>query len=298
MTQGTDVTRRHKRDDTDRNHNRTRTRTRTRTDENPAMAYDLDIELTESPAGIPVPKLPAFLKTLVPPTTMIVKAVTQPQCSIDVSGMLYDSTGGPWEFQGGVLELKLLQTIYYDSSLDACDRTWILKHEQKHVKEYSKVFHHDFEKLLRKDARFKELSHEQTLTGSAATHEADMGRCVSRVFGAAMVAAGRRIDSKSEYKRVEDNLKKYCSGGSSWLPSFSIVRRGKSGGDVPTVQKLLNAWIAIRRAIPGPRLEVDGICGNKTVKKVEQLQSFCFLTPDGIVGPKTWVPLMLMFPLI
>lgn len=39
----------------------------------------------------------------------------------------------------------------------------------------------------------------------------------------------------------------------------------------------------------------DGIFGNGAKNAVTQFQSFCMLTPDGIVGPKTWASLMVSY---
>ena len=62
-----------------------------------------------------------------------------------------------------------------------------------------------------------------------------------------------------------------------------IVKRGCVGPEVKTVQALLNGW--------GYSLDVDGAFGTRTEEAVKTFQKRMSLTPDGIVGDKTWTAL-------
>lgn len=58
------------------------------------------------------------------------------------------------------------------------------------------------------------------------------------------------------------------------------LRKGDSGPDVVYLQTLL--------CNVGETLKADGKFGDKTEKAVKDFQILCGLTPDGVVGPKTW----------
>ena len=62
---------------------------------------------------------------------------------------------------------------------------------------------------------------------------------------------------------------------------LDVLQRGSTGGQVQTIQALLNGFI-------GSRLSVDGIFGAKTEEGVKEYQRTRGLTVDGIVGEKTW----------
>lgn len=59
-----------------------------------------------------------------------------------------------------------------------------------------------------------------------------------------------------------------------------ILRKGSRGNDVQTLQQEL-----VRQGYP---IEVDGIFGTETESAVLMFQEDHELTPDGIVGPRTW----------
>lgn len=65
-----------------------------------------------------------------------------------------------------------------------------------------------------------------------------------------------------------------------------VLGRGDKGGDVRSLQALLNAKA-------GKALTVDGDFGPKTDRAVRTVQRFFGLTADGIVGAKTWPCLFL-----
>lgn len=72
------------------------------------------------------------------------------------------------------------------------------------------------------------------------------------------------------------------------LRTLEVVGNGPawlSGGDVKTVQVILNA-----KASAG--LAVDGVYGNMTAGAVRNWQARHGLTVDGIVGPQTWPTLI------
>ena len=60
-----------------------------------------------------------------------------------------------------------------------------------------------------------------------------------------------------------------------------VLRQGANGGAVKSLQALLNAK-------SGSRLAVDGDFGPATHQRVREVQAYCRLTVDGIVGAKTW----------
>lgn len=62
---------------------------------------------------------------------------------------------------------------------------------------------------------------------------------------------------------------------------LDVLQRGSTGGQVQTIQALLNGFI-------GSKLSVDGIFGAKTEEGVKEYQRTRGLTVDGIVGEKTW----------
>ena len=65
-----------------------------------------------------------------------------------------------------------------------------------------------------------------------------------------------------------------------------VLRQGHTGGDVKSLQALLNAKA-------GQRLTADGDFGPATDTAVRNVQRFCGLTADGIVGARTWGVLFL-----
>ena len=63
-----------------------------------------------------------------------------------------------------------------------------------------------------------------------------------------------------------------------------LLKKGSRGAEVESLQIYLNS----HGFCCG---NTDGIFGEKTKKAVIALQKFYGLTPDGIVGPKTWASL-------
>lgn len=61
------------------------------------------------------------------------------------------------------------------------------------------------------------------------------------------------------------------------------LKKGSKGPEVTKLQQLLN-----QKLQPSPNLIPDGDFGNKTDAAVKAFQKAKGLTPDGIVGPKTW----------
>ena len=74
--------------------------------------------------------------------------------------------------------------------------------------------------------------------------------------------------------------------GIGTVPPSSVLRLGSSGQDVITLQYLLNVAAEFNSAIPAPLQ--DGNFGRETQQSVAAFQSAAGLTPDGIVGPRTW----------
>lgn len=74
--------------------------------------------------------------------------------------------------------------------------------------------------------------------------------------------------------------------GIGTVPPSSVLRVGSSGQDVITLQYLLNVAAEFNSTIPAPAQ--DGIFGNGTQQAVVAFQRAAGLTPDGIVGARTW----------
>lgn len=62
---------------------------------------------------------------------------------------------------------------------------------------------------------------------------------------------------------------------------LDVLRKGSTGGQVKTIQALLNSFI-------GSNLSIDGIFGSKTEQGVKDYQKSRGLTVDGVVGAETW----------
>ncbi|MBD5491379.1 MAG: LysM peptidoglycan-binding domain-containing protein [Lachnospiraceae bacterium] len=74
--------------------------------------------------------------------------------------------------------------------------------------------------------------------------------------------------------------------GIGTVPPSSVLRQGSSGQDVITLQYLLNVAAEFNPTIPAPAQ--DGNFGSGTQQSVMAFQRAAGLTPDGIVGPRTW----------
>ena len=74
--------------------------------------------------------------------------------------------------------------------------------------------------------------------------------------------------------------------GIGTVPPSSVLRLGSSGQDVITLQYLLNVAAEFNSTIPAPKQ--DGNFGSGTQQSVMAFQRAAGLTPDGIVGPRTW----------
>lgn len=81
--------------------------------------------------------------------------------------------------------------------------------------------------------------------------------------------------------------KTWAALGVSCTPGTSCptLRRGSTGPSVRKLQTLLNGY----GFNPGP---IDGIFGSRTQAAVISFQTSKGLSPDGIVGPKTWAALV------
>lgn len=66
---------------------------------------------------------------------------------------------------------------------------------------------------------------------------------------------------------------------------LDVLRKGSTGGQVQTIQALLNGFI-------GSDLDIDGIFGSKTEQAVKDYQDARDLTVDGIVGVQTWTRIL------
>lgn len=238
----------------------------------------------------------AQLRAMLPPTTTGTPlAVTLPQCAIDLESLEFDNTNGTWEFQGGEIMLTLIQTIHLDARLSPCEKTWIVKHEKKHVKENEKHFRTKLRSKLNADTTFRDFTQAATLSTTVDAHLVKIAHRISIVFGRIMDDARSRIDTIPEYQDVDGNKKDYCGTGSSKIPTFSVLRRGKVGSDVNFAQRLLNAGISVG-LLGGPTLQVDGIFGGGTKERVKKFQKKVRIQSDGVIGPITWAMLMVLFP--
>ena len=74
-------------------------------------------------------------------------------------------------------------------------------------------------------------------------------------------------------------------GGDIVQVELNVLRKGSTGGQVQTIQALLNGFI-------GSDLDIDGIFGSKTEQAVKDYQDARDLTVDGIVGVQTWTRIL------
>ena len=86
--------------------------------------------------------------------------------------------------------------------------------------------------------------------------------------------------------RLADLDSEGTSLGIGTVPPSSVLRLGSSGQDVVTLQYLLNVAAEFNSTIPAPKQ--DGSFGSGTQQSVMAFQRAAGLTPDGIVGPRTW----------
>jgi peptidoglycan hydrolase-like protein with peptidoglycan-binding domain len=70
------------------------------------------------------------------------------------------------------------------------------------------------------------------------------------------------------------------------IQPWPLVRRGRTGHPVKTLQHLLRAH--------GKNIAVDGIFGPATERAVREFQAARGLAVDGIVGPHTWSALIII----
>ncbi|MDJ0798111.1 MAG: peptidoglycan-binding protein [Calothrix sp. MO_167.B12] len=63
---------------------------------------------------------------------------------------------------------------------------------------------------------------------------------------------------------------------------YSNLKKGDIGVEVETLQKSLNLFF-------GGYLDIDGQFGSRTEEAVNNFQSACKITADGIVGQETWL---------
>ncbi|MCD7760457.1 MAG: peptidoglycan-binding protein [Clostridiales bacterium] len=69
------------------------------------------------------------------------------------------------------------------------------------------------------------------------------------------------------------------------VSALSTIKKGSAGAQVKSLQSLLNGK-------NGAGLDVDGICGSKTVAAVKAYQTAQGLTVDGVCGVNTWTRLL------
>ncbi len=74
--------------------------------------------------------------------------------------------------------------------------------------------------------------------------------------------------------------------GIGTVPPSAVLRQGSRGQDVITLQYLLNVISEYYPSVPRPAQ--DGIFGSGTAQSVMAFQRAVNLSPDGIVGPRTW----------
>ncbi len=72
-----------------------------------------------------------------------------------------------------------------------------------------------------------------------------------------------------------------------------IVKPGEKGNNVRLLQYILNLLSDYYSYVP--RVTIDGVYGSKTQEAVKEFQRRQSLTPDGIVGPKTWQKLLVAY---
>jgi hypothetical protein len=131
------------------------------------------------------------------------------------------------------------------------------------------------------------------LAGQGNKFTASEKKAVQEVVG----YIGRQAPAPAQLVGHRDHKSTECPGNErySWLKGLGtakpsrpskpsgrpVLRRGDSGDPVILLQTIL-------RNKAGGGIVVDGRFGPNTERKVRLLQKFFKLTPDGIVGEKTW----------
>lgn len=100
-------------------------------------------------------------------------------------------------------------------------------------------------------------------------------------IGAYSVLANAKTACKAGYSVYDED------GKAVYSPAVSkpLVRMGSEGAAVKELQTLLNQKIKAK-------LDVDGICGSKTVAAIKSFQKAHKLDVDGICGKNTWTSLL------
>jgi peptidoglycan hydrolase-like protein with peptidoglycan-binding domain len=70
------------------------------------------------------------------------------------------------------------------------------------------------------------------------------------------------------------------------VPSLEVLRRGSTGRDVTRLQCILRWSFGQESIVP------DGNFGPVTEQAVRNVQAFCKLTVDGVVGKQTWTAVL------
>lgn len=132
----------------------------------------------------------------------------------------------------------------------------------------------------------KLLQQELNERGAGLKVDGEFGKKTDAAVRSFQSRAGLEVDGlvgpKTAAALTGGGGSKESSGGSSsggTLTGSPALKEGSSGGQVKTLQSLLNKY--------GARLTVDGEFGPKTESAVYAFQSANGLTVDGIVGPQT-----------
>ena len=72
------------------------------------------------------------------------------------------------------------------------------------------------------------------------------------------------------------------------LGGWATISQGQSNGYVTAIQRFLYLYSLDTRAEIGGLSGIDGVFGSETKSAVILFQEDQGLTPDGLVGPKTW----------
>jgi len=252
-----------------------------------SAAMPLTIQTSITPTGAPLIEDASVIEDLAAekgstnPTGGTVIAITIPKILSDQTGLQYYTRNHDSEFMfnTGTLRLTLRQQIHMSRGLSLCARMIWLQHEQKHVRDNEAIMAR-IDAELRKDQEFIDIlvspSEWRPRARFQATQDA-IQDIVGDIFERLTSAAVARQDTKHEYQSVDRQVRLRCGHMLS-----QIVRRGEYGDGIDLVQMALN-----RQPSAFPPLNVDGIFGPDTERRVKEFQRGRHLSDDGIVGPDT-----------
>jgi hypothetical protein len=247
----------------------------------------LTIASSSTPAPAPTLDSPAAIAALAAsqgspvPAGSTVVGITVPIIRSDQTSLQYQTRAGGTEFRfnTGTLKLSLRHEIHLSNGLGPCARTIWLQHEMKHVRDNERIMTR-MDAALRADPQFAAIlvtpswRPRSEFPLAQQTIQARVGAIFRNLTQAAVVA----LDTAREYADTDRQVRLRCGAAVG-----RILRLGMYGQGIDVLQSALNNHPPTLL----PPLQIDGVFGQKTQKRVIEFQKNNNLTPDGEVGDKT-----------